>query len=303
MASDYDACGPVPFEAPHRTKPGLEAPVVSLDPVVGILGGVVQCDRQEVRDHADQGVGPVSGDLSRLTVRADRIGEECCRSSQITLPGHEHVDEQGREPLNPPEQGHVVNLDTAFSEQLLQIPVGQSVTQVPAHGDQDDLGREPEPCESRNGGLDGSDETATLHPNCLVHSRPRHEPQRFQASSRSTQQCPALSLEPVFRRSHGSLHKALARGRIDVEALRQLLVANRPQSWPAVFAVDASTLDRCDAETSPERGFYYSASKHSAGQPIVAGWSYQWIAQLGWAPDSWTAPLDAMRIPPTADTT
>ena len=81
---------------------------------------------------------------------------------------------------------------------------------------------------------------------------------------------PALSLEPVFRRSHGSLYKALTRGRIDVEALRQLLVANRPQSWPAVFAVDASTLDRCDAETSPERGFHYSASKHSAGQPIVA---------------------------------
>src|SRR5450759_1461253 len=93
MASDYDACGPVPFEAPHRTKPGLEAPVVSLDPVVGILGGVVQCGRQEVRDHADQGVGPVSGDLSRLTVRADRIGEECCRSSQITLPGYEHIDD------------------------------------------------------------------------------------------------------------------------------------------------------------------------------------------------------------------
>ncbi|MGH9261416.1 MAG: transposase, partial [Acidimicrobiales bacterium] len=67
--------------------------------------------------------------------------------------------------------------------------------------------------------------------------------------------------------------------------------------------VDASTWDRCDAETSPERGFYYSASRHSAGQPIVAGWSYQWITQLDWVPDSWTAPLDALRIPPTADTT
>ena len=66
-----------------------------------------------------------------------------------------------------------------------------------------------------------------------------------------------------------------------------------PGDWPLVFAVDASTWDRCDAETSPERGFYYSASKHSAGQPIVAGWSYQWITQLDWAPDSWTAPLDA----------
>jgi hypothetical protein len=114
---------------------------------------------------------------------------------------------------------------------------------------------------------------------------------------------PGLSLEPEFRRSHGSLYKALARGHVEVERLRELLVEHRPARWPMVFAVDASTWDRCDAETSPERGFYYSASKHSAGQPIVAGWSYQWISQLDWAPDSWTAPLDATRIPPGADTT
>jgi hypothetical protein len=114
---------------------------------------------------------------------------------------------------------------------------------------------------------------------------------------------PSLSLEPVFRRSHGSLYKALARGSIDDIWLRRALISYRPAGWPMIFAVDASTWDRCDAETSPERGFYYSASKHSAGQPIVAGWSYQWICQLNWAPDSWTAPLDAMRIPPTVDTT
>ena len=70
---------------------------------------------------------------------------------------------------------------------------------------------------------------------------------------------------------------------------------------PLVFAVDASTWDRCDAECSPERGFHYSASKHSAGQPIVAGWSYQWICQLNWAPHSSTAPLDALRIAPSMD--
>jgi hypothetical protein len=114
---------------------------------------------------------------------------------------------------------------------------------------------------------------------------------------------PGLSLEPVFRRSHGSLYKALAGGRVDEDRLQRLLVANRPDSWSLVFAVDASTWDRCDAETSPERGFYYSASKHSAGQPIVAGWSYQWITQLDWAPDFWTAPLDAMRITPAMDST
>ena len=112
---------------------------------------------------------------------------------------------------------------------------------------------------------------------------------------------PSLSLEPVFRRSHGSLYKALAQGSIDTDIVRRVLVDYRPPGWPQVFAVDASTWDRCDAETSPERGFYYSASKHSNGQPIVAGWSYQWITQLNWAPDSWTAPLDAIRIPPTVD--
>lgn len=112
---------------------------------------------------------------------------------------------------------------------------------------------------------------------------------------------PTLSLEPVFRRSHGSLYKALSRGEVDAEAMRDLLVAHAPTDWPLVFAVDESTWARCDAETSPQRGFYYSASTHSAGQPIVAGWSYQWITQLDWAKDSWTAPMDAARIPPAAD--
>jgi hypothetical protein len=114
---------------------------------------------------------------------------------------------------------------------------------------------------------------------------------------------PSLSLEPVFRRGHGSLYKALNLGGIDTGRLRRLLIANLPERWPLVFAVDASTWDRCDAECSPERGFYYSASKHSAGQPIIAGWNYQWISQLSFTPDSWTAPCDVIRIPPTANTT
>jgi hypothetical protein len=114
---------------------------------------------------------------------------------------------------------------------------------------------------------------------------------------------PSLSLEPEFTRSHGSLYKALANGRVDEVGLRRLLVEHRPSDWPLVFAVDASVWDRCDAECSPERGFYYSASKHSAGQPIVAGWSFQWISQLSFTPDSWTAPMDARRISPKEDTT
>jgi hypothetical protein len=59
--------------------------------------------------------------------------------------------------------------------------------------------------------------------------------------------------------------------------------------------------DRCDAETSPQRGYYYHPSRHSAGQPIVAGWAYQFVAQLGFARESWTAPVDVERVRPAQD--
>ena len=113
---------------------------------------------------------------------------------------------------------------------------------------------------------------------------------------------PALSLAPAHRRSHGSLYKALARGSIDVDALRDLQVTYRPRDWPLVFAVDTSSWPRDDAETSPDRGFYHHPSRHSNGKPIVAGWNYSWIAQCNWARDSWTAPLDVTRFPPQDDT-
>jgi hypothetical protein len=43
-------------------------------------------------------------------------------------------------------------------------------------------------------------------------------------------------------------------------------------------------------------------SRHSAGQPIIAGWAWQWICQLGFERDSWTAPVDAARLHPLDDT-
>ncbi|MFH0750281.1 MAG: NF041680 family putative transposase [Chloroflexota bacterium] len=112
---------------------------------------------------------------------------------------------------------------------------------------------------------------------------------------------PHLSLESAFRRGWGSTYGALRRGRIAEEALRDLLAAWRPADWPAVFAVDASSWPRCDAECSPGRGYYHHPSRHSAGQPIVAGWNYSWIAGLNWQRDSWTAPLDVRRMHPTED--
>jgi hypothetical protein len=116
-----------------------------------------------------------------------------------------------------------------------------------------------------------------------------------------------LSLEASHRRGWGSLYAALDRGRIDAEALRGLL-AGHPltvggaDEEPPVFAVDVSVWDRCDAECSPQRGFYYHPSRHSAGQPIVAGWAYQFVAQLGFVRESWTAPVDVLRVHPDRET-
>jgi DDE superfamily endonuclease len=112
---------------------------------------------------------------------------------------------------------------------------------------------------------------------------------------------PHLSLEPAHRRGWGSTYDALASGRIDVERLRNLLTSFLTPADPLVFAVDVTTWPRCDAECSPERGYYYRPSRHSAGQPIIAGWAYQWVCQLGFARDSWTAPVDAARLHPADD--
>jgi hypothetical protein len=128
---------------------------------------------------------------------------------------------------------------------------------------------------------------------------------------------PYLSLEPGFRRGHGMVYQALAEGRIDEERLRDLLVRWRPRGWPLVFAVDASTYPRPAAATSPGREWHpHSCKGHHGrrrsragagtggsarregrdGDAVVAGWAFQWLAQLSFAPGSWTAPQDMTRV-------
>jgi hypothetical protein len=112
-----------------------------------------------------------------------------------------------------------------------------------------------------------------------------------------------LSLQVPHRRGWGSLYAALSHGRIGEEALRELLACHPIAESGArpVYAVDVSVWPRCDAEASPERGYYYHPSRHSAGQPIVAGWAYQFVAQLNFVRESWTAPVDVRRVRPAQD--
>jgi len=110
-----------------------------------------------------------------------------------------------------------------------------------------------------------------------------------------------LSLEAVHRRGWGSLDAALAAGRVNDTALRALLGQYPLADGQPIYAVDCSVWARCAATTSPERGYYHHASRHTGGVPVVAGWSYQWISQLSFRRDSWTAPLDVQRVSRSAD--
>lgn len=117
---------------------------------------------------------------------------------------------------------------------------------------------------------------------------------------------PHLSLASVHRRGWGSLYAALSKGRIDTDAVSTLLGEHPLENEvskkaPPVYAVDVTSWPRCDAEASPERGYCYHPSRHSAGQPIVAGWAYQLVAEIGFARDTWVAPVDVRRVHPTED--
>ena len=120
-------------------------------------------------------------------------------------------------------------------------------------------------------------------------------------ASEAVASVPHLSLRAAHRRGWGSSYAALALGDVDEEALRGALAARPLTEGPPIYAVDVSAWPRCYAEASPERGYYYHPSRHSAGKPIVAGWAYQWLAQLSFERDSWTAPLDVRRVHPTED--
>src|SRR3954466_4692130 len=108
-----------------------------------------------------------------------------------------------------------------------------------------------------------------------------------------------LSLTAVHRRGGGSLYDALAAGTMDGSALRGAVGRWPLDDGEPIYALDTSVWPRDDAETSPGRGYHYSASRQSAGQPIVTGWSYAWLAQVSFTHDSWTAPLDVRRVPPS----
>ena len=117
--------------------------------------------------------------------------------------------------------------------------------------------------------------------------------------SAPTLETPAhLSLAPSCQRGWGSLYDALNAGTMDLQRLERLVASYPFETETGWYTVDASVWPRCDAETSPDRGYYHHPYRQSHGQPIVAGWNYSWLVQIPPQCSSWTAPLRVRRMTP-----
>jgi hypothetical protein len=115
-----------------------------------------------------------------------------------------------------------------------------------------------------------------------------------------------LSLAPEHRRGHGAMYDALNVGRIDVELLRRQLAGlplRRAADGRLVLAVDVSPWLRPDGNCSPQRSFCHTYGRGKDEHRMIPGWPYSIVAALETGRTSWTALLDAVRLPPGADVT
>ena len=107
-----------------------------------------------------------------------------------------------------------------------------------------------------------------------------------------------LSASPAFRRRFSMVYDALRHGQVEPESARELLAIAEPAdaitvAGYAVYAQDSTIHPRPDAETLPDRGKVYSASKEGT----VPGHQYSWLGRVIAQGQSWFAPRDVERIP------
>jgi len=94
MAGDDHPGTAIPLEAAHRSQPGLQAPMVSLDPVVGVPIATMPGRRQQLLQHDRVGGRLIGDHLDGSALgRADGPLEELAGRPDVAPPGDEHVDD------------------------------------------------------------------------------------------------------------------------------------------------------------------------------------------------------------------
>lgn len=109
-----------------------------------------------------------------------------------------------------------------------------------------------------------------------------------------------LSLAACFRRQWPSLYEALEDGRIDRAALQQLFVDHLPASLYSsrlILGLDASSILRPDARTSPERTLVHRSNLPQDATPVGPGWQFSCLVALSSPVSAATYILSTCRIP------
>jgi hypothetical protein len=75
------------------------------------------------------------------------------------------------------------------------------------------------------------------------------------------------------------------------------LLAQRGQDQPIWIAVDASGIERAEAQTSEDRGIIHLSNLPLVDKPIGVGWMFSTVVLLEDEPSSWAPILDQARIP------
>jgi hypothetical protein len=163
-------------------------------------GGVALLGQQHVDDlpvlvDGSVQVSPPAGDLD-----VGLIDEPPVPGSVPQRPGG--VGEQRCESLQPPVDGDVVDVDAALGQQLLDVSIGESVAEIPADGDRDHLGWEPEP--GKRGPLDsGTGGSTTMHPPPSQPGPDRRRPDRRTQQTRSS----SANSNTAFGRPVRAIHR------------------------------------------------------------------------------------------------
>jgi hypothetical protein len=109
---------------------------------------------------------------------------------------------------------------------------------------------------------------------------------------------PELSLSASFRRKWSSVYEALEDGRIETQRwssiwTQALLTSHQGPVW---LSVDATSIARPEAETSPDRGMIYVCNLPHATKPVSVGWQFSTVMLLPDKRSSWGAILSQRRV-------
>ena len=90
---------------------------------------------------------PVHATPATVDIHVGLVDEPAAVRCMPPRPGG--ADQQRGETLHPAVQGDVIDVSAAFGEELLEIPVGRTEPQLPAHRQENHFGQEPEVNDGR----------------------------------------------------------------------------------------------------------------------------------------------------------